>query len=260
MSRNWAQAALFATLCAQGTLGVAIATKQAAITASDPEPTPSPLAKRAYTYYSYTYYTYTRTTSSSTITYRSDPTGRIIAGVVTTLVILVIGGLIAIYKKRQQRAKVAKAVAAAKNAAGTTGAQGVTPMQPITIPAPAPYQYPSFTGKTGSQIAIPAPVPYQYPAPTGPPAFPQPAYNQYAPPPGPPSIVSSVPVDAIGQFANNYRYLITVELEGKLRLAGWLPATDPDSISAEYWQTRYGVDASELAKLKEAYAWQRAMN
>ncbi|KAG8838201.1 hypothetical protein FRC18_005699 [Serendipita sp. 400] len=233
MSRYWPHVSFIVALCLKEALGLAIATKEPAIArAIDGEPTP--LAKRApsYTYYTYSYYTYT--SSSSTITYRSDPTGKIIAGVVTTLIIVVLSGIVVFIKKRKQKAKIAKinAGAAAKQGIVPSG-NGFHAATPITVPATAyQYQYPAPAPAPG----VVMPVPITSPAP------------------------SAVPVDAVGQFSNNYRYLITPVLEGKLRTSGWLPTTDPDNISAEDWQTRYGVDAAELAKLKEAYAWQRAMN
>lgn len=70
------------------------------------------------------------------------------------------------------------------------------------------------------------------------------------PPSDPPSYESTTP---LALFAQNYRSLISPQLESKLKAAGYLPHLSPGIISEELWRERYGLSDFELAALKEAH-------
>ncbi|KAG8822141.1 hypothetical protein FRC17_009645, partial [Serendipita sp. 399] len=67
------------------------------------------------------------------------------------------------------------------------------------------------------------------------------------------SSVSGGGGQALAQFAQENRSLITEELEMKLQRAGYVPTDDPDSIPEEEWKRDYGVTKFELARLRSLF-------
>jgi hypothetical protein len=58
--------------------------------------------------------------------------------------------------------------------------------------------------------------------------------------------------DIIGQYAATHRGFISVELERKLRAAGYYPGSNPSDLTEDEWG-RYGVGPLELGRLQELY-------
>jgi hypothetical protein len=67
------------------------------------------------------------------------------------------------------------------------------------------------------------------------------------------SDISSSAPDSLTTFASMHRDLIPPDLESKLRVIGYQPHLDPDTISAEDWQ-QGGVGAFSLQILRDIYA------
>jgi hypothetical protein len=67
------------------------------------------------------------------------------------------------------------------------------------------------------------------------------------------SDLSSSAPDSLTTFASMHRDLIPPDLESKLRVIGYQPHLDPDTISAEDWQ-QGGVGAFSLQLLRDIYA------
>jgi hypothetical protein len=63
----------------------------------------------------------------------------------------------------------------------------------------------------------------------------------------------SEPNDAVGIWARANRYLISQDLERRLRLAGYTPDYNPDDMSKDVWRNEYGVSPFELETLKRLY-------
>ena len=56
------------------------------------------------------------------------------------------------------------------------------------------------------------------------------------------------------RYASKNRNMISPDLEMKLIKAHYMPEDDPDEISAQEWQTEYGVGYFELKRLRQLYA------
>lgn len=57
----------------------------------------------------------------------------------------------------------------------------------------------------------------------------------------------------LSRFAADNRDLIPPSMERKLHLAGYLPTDNPNLISEEHWETKYGISKLELTRLNEAF-------
>lgn len=60
--------------------------------------------------------------------------------------------------------------------------------------------------------------------------------------------------DAVGIWARANRYLISTNLEKRLRLSGYIPDHDPERISEDTWRESYHVTPFELDTLKQLYS------
>lgn len=69
-----------------------------------------------------------------------------------------------------------------------------------------------------------------------------------------PSILMQPIHDAVGIWAEANRYLVSPDLERRLRSAGYLPNHDPERIGEDAWRERYSVSEFELDTLKELYS------
>jgi hypothetical protein len=58
--------------------------------------------------------------------------------------------------------------------------------------------------------------------------------------------------DVVGIWAQANRYLISQDLERRLRLAGYIPDYNPDVMSRDLWR-EYSVSPFELETLKTLY-------
>lgn len=60
-------------------------------------------------------------------------------------------------------------------------------------------------------------------------------------------------IGRLGEWANEHRQLISEELEGKLRRAGYSPSFNPDFMSRDVWVSMYGVSDDDIHVLRELY-------
>lgn len=61
------------------------------------------------------------------------------------------------------------------------------------------------------------------------------------------------PNDAVGIWARANRYLISPDLERRLRSAGYTPDYNPDDMDRNIWRNEYGVSPFELETLKRLF-------